>query len=288
MLMVPTRLIALMLGGLSAAAHAQSPNPLMEYAGSYICIQGQTQVTLRIVRTSNPLDPNVTFSFGPEPGNPRVPTGSFWARAIFGPGMQSMTLVPVDWITKPPGFTMIGLQGTSADGGFNYDGQVTGGTACTTFSIHRTQFSTPLQDVSKRPPVSTSQVTPGREEISLNSRGGVLVVPVQINGALTLDFMIDSGASDVAVPADVVMTLIRTGTLQSSDFLGSETCRLADGSTVPSATFRIRTLRVGAKVVHDVTGSVAPVAGSLLLGQSFLRQLSSWSIDNRRHVLILE
>jgi hypothetical protein len=34
-------------------------------------------------------------------------------------------------------------------------------------------------------------------------------VPVTINGNITLNFIIDSGASDVAVPAGVVSTLIR-------------------------------------------------------------------------------
>ena len=38
------------------------------------------------------------------------------------------------------------------------------------------------------------------------------MVPVQINGAITLDFTVDSGAADVSVPADVFSTLARTET----------------------------------------------------------------------------
>jgi len=37
------------------------------------------------------------------------------------------------------------------------------------------------------------------------------MVPVKINGAVTLNFVIDSGLADVSVPADVVLSLIRTG-----------------------------------------------------------------------------
>ena len=44
--------------------------------------------------------------------------------------------------------------------------------------------------------------------------GGVYVVPVLINNAITLDFIVDSGAADVSIPADVVMTLMRTGTIK--------------------------------------------------------------------------
>jgi aspartyl protease family protein len=122
----------------------------------------------------------------------------------------------------------------------------------------------------------------------LVSQGGTFLVPVQINGVIELHFTVDSGASDVTIPADVVMTLFRTGTLKESDFLGTKTYILADGSKVPSATFRIRTLKVGDRVIENVLGAAADVNGSLLLGQSFLSKFNSWSIDNGRQVLLLD
>ena len=117
---------------------------------------------------------------------------------------------------------------------------------------------------------------------------GTFAVPVLINGAITLNFMVDSGASDVTIPMDVVLTLMRTGTLTTNDFVGKETYTLADGSRVESRTFRIRSLKVGDKVVENVMGSEAHVKGSLLLGQSFLGKFKSWSIDNTKHALVLE
>jgi hypothetical protein len=73
---------------------------------------------------------------------------------------------------------------------------------------------------SGRPSPST---TGGQILVPLQRQGGTYVVPVLINKAITLNFIIDSGASDVSIPADVVSTLIRTGTLQDSDFLGTQT-----------------------------------------------------------------
>jgi gag-polyprotein putative aspartyl protease len=119
------------------------------------------------------------------------------------------------------------------------------------------------------------------------SDGGTFRVPVTINDELTLKFVIDSGAADVSVPADVVMTLVRTGTITDTDFLGKQTYKLADGSTVPSQQFVIRSLKVGDKTLENVVGSIAPVAGGLLLGQSFLSRFNTWSIDNQRQALIL-
>jgi clan AA aspartic protease (TIGR02281 family) len=133
-----------------------------------------------------------------------------------------------------------------------------------------------------------SEITITRVETPLRKEGGAFVVPVLINGAITLDFTVDSGAADVSVPADVFSTLARTGTIRDSDIIGEQTYVLADGSTSRSVTFTIRSLKVGDRVVENVRGSVAPSRGSLLLGQSFLERFKSWSIDNTKHVLFLE
>jgi clan AA aspartic protease (TIGR02281 family) len=124
--------------------------------------------------------------------------------------------------------------------------------------------------------------------IRMKKDGGTYVVPVLINNAITLDFVVDSGAADVTIPEDVVMTLRRTGTIRDSDFIGERTYVLADGSRVKSHTFRIRSLKVGDRVLENVTGSVSSRQGSLLLGQSFLGRFKSWSVDNTKHALVLE
>ena len=42
--------------------------------------------------------------------------------------------------------------------------------------------------------------------VPMQPGGGIYVVPVLINDAITLDFVVDSGAADVSIPADVVST----------------------------------------------------------------------------------
>jgi hypothetical protein len=58
-------------------------------------------------------------------------------------------------------------------------------------------------------------------EIPLQKQGGVYSLPVRINGVITLDFILDSGASEVTIPADVALTLLRAGTISGGDFLDS-------------------------------------------------------------------
>ena len=125
-------------------------------------------------------------------------------------------------------------------------------------------------------------------EIALIKEGGTFKVPVLINGTLPLNFTVDSGAAHVSIPADVVTTLVRTGTITNADFLGDRTYGLADGSTVKYKTFRIRQIKVGDRVIENVLGTMADVNGSLLLGQSFLSRFKRVSFDYSLGVLVLE
>lgn len=125
------------------------------------------------------------------------------------------------------------------------------------------------------------------ETFQLKREGGVLALPVRINHNITLNFTIDSGASDVVIPEDVFSTLSRTGTITPKDMLASGTYILADGTRHQSRRFRIQSLEIGGLELKDIAASVAPSGGPLLLGQSFLSHLSGWSIDNRRDLLIV-
>jgi len=137
--------------------------------------------------------------------------------------------------------------------------------------------------------VPLGQVPAGQQgAVTMVEEGGVFAVPVLINDTITLNFIVDSGASGVSIPEDVVSTLMRSGTITDADFTGTQTFVLADGSTTTKPTFNIRTLKVGDITLENIEGSVADAQGPLLLGQSFLGRFNSWSINNSNHTLVLE
>lgn len=152
-------------------------------------------------------------------------------------------------------------------------------------NIEKIQQSSDLTASSGVPQSSSSS---NKLVIPMKKENGVYVVPVKINSQFELKFIVDSGAADVAVPSDVVSTLIRTGTIASTDFTGAQTYVLADGTKVPSTTFVLKSLEVGGVVVNNITASVSSSSGSLLLGQSFLEKFKHWSIDNNNHDLIVD
>jgi uncharacterized protein/predicted aspartyl protease len=135
---------------------------------------------------------------------------------------------------------------------------------------------------------SSPPMIPGpRDEIPLKSEGKLFVVSARINDAIALPFTLDSGASDVQIPIDVVMTLIRAGAISDSDFRGTHTCTLADGSKVRCDELMLRELRLGDHILQNVVASIGESKSVLLLGQSFLSRFGTWAIDNTRRMLIL-
>jgi len=124
------------------------------------------------------------------------------------------------------------------------------------------------------------------EEVRLVKDGGVYHLPVKINDAIELKFVVDTGAADVLIPADVVLTLMRTGTISKSDFLGKGSYQMADGSLAEHANFNLRSLQIGSHLIRNVHASIGPVEGSLLLGQSALEQLEPWRMETKRGVFV--
>jgi predicted aspartyl protease len=161
--------------------------------------------------------------------------------------------------------------------------QASGASVATTALVPKAPASADLANARQSNHASSTGT-----EVPLVRKGGTLKVPVLINGVIQVDFTVDSGAADVSIPADVVLVMMRTGTLRDSDFLGTQIYHLADGSTVPSQTFRIRSLKVGDQLIESVIGSVAKVEGSLLLGQTFLSRFHRVSFDYSRQVMVME
>jgi clan AA aspartic protease (TIGR02281 family) len=125
------------------------------------------------------------------------------------------------------------------------------------------------------------------EAIQLRKQGGGYLVRGQVNGAVEVDFVLDTGASDVLIPDAVARALNRAGKLSRQDYLGRKTYVLADGSRVSSQRIMLRELTVGGHTVNNVTASIGRARSPALLGQSFLSKFPSWTLDNERHVLVL-
>jgi clan AA aspartic protease (TIGR02281 family) len=123
----------------------------------------------------------------------------------------------------------------------------------------------------------------------LRQGNGVLHIDVIVNDKWTVDFVLDSGASDVTINLGLFNQLVKDGTITKTDMIGRQTYRTANGD-VTARTFRLRSLQVGDKIVYDVQASIheGNNEGLMLLGQSFLQKFKAWSIDNQSRTLVLQ
>jgi clan AA aspartic protease (TIGR02281 family) len=137
------------------------------------------------------------------------------------------------------------------------------------------------------PLVASADAAPGSSEIALEADGQSYRVPVRVNDALTAKFVVDSGAGVVMLPKDMVEQLTKSGAITPSDMRGRTIFVTADGKHHRGQLVMLRRLEVGGHVATDIMADIGPEHTDPLLGLSFLAKFKSWTLDNKRHVLIL-
>jgi hypothetical protein len=146
-------------------------------------------------------------------------------------------------------------------------------------------FPTNQQPAQTEPPAGTESgaVTNVRLTREVNS----WTLPVTLNGTTTHTFVLDTGADTVRLPMSIAAELIRNGSLAQDDLHPIGSTILANGSSVPTQGFLLRSITVGGVTVRNVPCSVDSGGGDALLGGSFLQNFKIVKIDYQRGVLTL-
>lgn len=125
--------------------------------------------------------------------------------------------------------------------------------------------------------------------IKLKDDNGVYKLAVNIDDTLTLDFVLDLGAADVSLSPDIFSVLYKAGKIEENDFIGTQSYKFADGSSAKSNVINLKSLMIGDIKLENVRASISnSINAPLLLGQSALRQLGKYSIDNINKQLVIE
>lgn len=146
----------------------------------------------------------------------------------------------------------------------------------------------PFASVPKNPKEGLNLTGSSNSIKLIKTVSGVFEVPVILNGVLKINFILDSGASEVSLSPDVALTLLRTGTITENDWLPSQTYIFADGSTAKSNRFLIRKLSIGDLVLTNIEAGISKsIQAPMLLGQNVLTQLGTFTIDYENLLLII-
>ena len=119
-------------------------------------------------------------------------------------------------------------------------------------------------------------------------RGGTYEVACTVND-LPLQFIFDTGASTVTISSVEASFMLKNNYLRSDDIRGKEYFSTATGEIREGTTIRLREIKIGEAVLHNVDASVVHnQRAPLLLGQSVLERFGTLTIDNINSKLIIK
>ena len=128
----------------------------------------------------------------------------------------------------------------------------------------------------------------GKTTIKMTKRGGVYEIPCKINGT-SMEFIFDTGASDITISLTEAMFLYKQGTLTDDDFLGTQQYQIANGAIEEGTIINLSTVEIGDKILYNVKASIIHnMEAPLLLGQSALGKYGKISIDYNRNEITFE
>lgn len=138
------------------------------------------------------------------------------------------------------------------------------------------------------PETSRSMRSHGKSIVKMNKKNGVYHVPCKINGS-EMEFIFDTGASDITMSMTEAMFLHKQGKLKNEDIIGKQQYQIADGSIHEGTIVVLRKVEIGNWELKNVKASVVDNRDApLLLGQSALAAFGKISIDYNRSEITFE
>lgn len=153
---------------------------------------------------------------------------------------------------------------------------------------HRTRNNTSSGSTIERPLRRNATQTRGKSTVKMRLANGVYYVPCMINGT-TMEFIFDTGASDIVMSLTEALFLYKQGKLTDEDFIDNVSFQIADGSIGEGTVINLKTVSIGNKTLHNVKATIiSNMDAPLLLGQSALSRFGRLSIDYSRDEITFE
>lgn len=121
--------------------------------------------------------------------------------------------------------------------------------------------------------------------ICMNKENGMYIVPCTVNG-LKLNFIFDTGASDVSISEAEAIFMLKNNYLTTNDILGKQYYSDANGDISEGTKIILRKIEFNGMTLYDVEASVVyNMRAPLLLGQSAISKLGKIQIDPEKNTL---
>lgn len=125
----------------------------------------------------------------------------------------------------------------------------------------------------------------GQIIIEMTPQGKVYSLQGKVNG-LELNFIFDTGASDVYLSMTEVIFMLKNGYLTKNDFTGISYSQIANGDIVENTTVVLREVEIGGIKLPNVTASISHnLDAPILLGQSAIQKLGPIQLDGNKLII---
>jgi clan AA aspartic protease (TIGR02281 family) len=123
--------------------------------------------------------------------------------------------------------------------------------------------------------------------IKMKRDGGISIIPCKVNG-LNLNFIFDTGASNVSLSMTEATFMLKNGYLSESDILGTNKFSDATGKISEGVIINIKEIEIAGLKLYNVKASIVTNnKAPLLLGQSAIGKLGKIQLDLEQNTLTI-
>ena len=123
--------------------------------------------------------------------------------------------------------------------------------------------------------------------IKMKREGGISIIPCKVNG-LNLNFIFDTGASNVSLSMTEATFMLKNGYLSESDILGTNKFSDATGKISEGVIINLKEIEIAGLKLYNVKASIVTNnKAPLLLGQSAIGKLGKIQLDLEQNTLTI-
>ena len=123
--------------------------------------------------------------------------------------------------------------------------------------------------------------------IKMKRDGGISIIPCKVNG-LNLDFIFDTGASNVSLSMTEATFMLKNGYLSERDIIGTNKFSDATGEISEGVIINLKEIEIAGLKLYNVKASIVKNnKAPLLLGQSAIGKLGVIQLDLEKNTLTI-
>ena len=123
--------------------------------------------------------------------------------------------------------------------------------------------------------------------IKMKRDGGISIIPCKVNG-LNLDFIFDTGASNVSLSMTEATFMLKNGYLSERDIIGTNKFSDATGEISEGVIINLKEIEIAGLKLYNVKASIVKNnKAPLLLGQSAIGKLGVIQLDLEQNTLTI-